>query len=94
MKDSIRFAVKYVAVAKRPFASGQEKKSFDDGVPAVNSKGLPEGITALRGLRRDCMTKADEFVQGGFVRQHCGTETGKDSLVRKTAESQKGQFIR
>merc|ERR1740139_1463324 len=61
LKDSIKFATKDTATAKKNLASSQEKKSAADGDLKVTSKDLSEDITALADLHRDCMAKAEDF---------------------------------
>jgi len=61
LKDSIRFANKDSADAKKNLAGSQEKKAVAEGDLKVTSKDLSEDVTALRDLHRDCMAKAEDF---------------------------------
>merc|ERR1719327_241034 len=61
LEDSIKFATKDDASAKKNLAESSEKKAAAEGDLDMTSKDLAEDTTSLADLNEDCMQKAQDF---------------------------------
>jgi len=61
LEDSIKFATKDTAAAKKRLAESSQTKAVAEGDLEVTSKGLDADTTSLADLNKDCMQKAQDY---------------------------------
>merc|ERR550532_3704389 len=61
LEDSLAYAAKEMAEAKKGLAQSAEKKATAEGDLAATSKDLGQDTSSLEDLRQTCLTKAQDF---------------------------------